>query len=57
MAQNIDNGKFWRIRVGKSLMSKKLINASVFNLWFNLSSCLLHMHADLLITVYVFIAT
>ena len=47
MAQNFDGGKFWRIRVGKILMSKKLTNANAFNL----SSCLLLTHADLLVIV------
>ena len=30
MAQNFDSGKYWQIRVGKILTSKKLTNASIF---------------------------
>ena len=40
MAQNFDGGIYCQIRVGKILMSKKLMNANVFILL----SSLLHVH-------------
>ena len=50
MAQIFDGGKYWRIRVGKILTSKKSMNANVFiklSFW---SSYLLLAHATLIVS-------